>query len=322
MKQQEARLIYNPHAGKKRTFLPFEKGVTLEDIQRLLDQYQIPVIHKPTHSENDAQKIAQDAIKENCKLLIVAGGDGSIGAIAKEVIGTDVAIAILPLGSFMNIARMLSVPKDLEKAIQIIKIGRTRKIDAGKITMIDGKKLKKPLYFFEEAGLGIEAGFHYHMNNFMKNSHIMSLINLVTMFFNYYKHSLEIYLDGKKIKTKTTMMGISNGSHTWAALNLASNSKLNDHKLTVLLYYMSTIELTWYFIKLFFRDRVKTRKVQKRQAKKIRVVTKRPRLVHADASIIGRTPVEFEVVPNAVTFVSGFPTPDEAYLVKRTVLDP
>ncbi|MGZ7121676.1 MAG: diacylglycerol/lipid kinase family protein, partial [Halobacteriota archaeon] len=64
----------------------------------------------PTDSEEDAHSAVEDAIVGGEKLIVGAGGDGTIGAIGKQLLGTDVALGLLPLGSVMNIARMLAVP--------------------------------------------------------------------------------------------------------------------------------------------------------------------------------------------------------------------
>ena len=64
-------------------------------------------------------------------MSIAAGGDGTIGAVASGLLGTDVALGVLPLGSIMNIPRMLGVPRDLEAAATALATGERRRIDVG-----------------------------------------------------------------------------------------------------------------------------------------------------------------------------------------------
>ncbi len=55
---------------------------------------------------------------------------------------------------------------------------------------------------------------------------------------------------------------------------------------------------------------------------KVALNTKKPRLVHADARVFGETPAQYEIVPNALNVITGFPDPGEAYLNPRQILDP
>src|SRR5260221_378434 len=123
---KNAALIYNPNAGKKRKLFSLFRGklTALEDIKDLLTKYQIPVDYFPTKHPGHATDLAKDCIKKGYKTILAAGGDGTVGEVANGLVGTDTTLGILPLGSFMNIAKMLSIPQDLEKAIMIIKMSQ------------------------------------------------------------------------------------------------------------------------------------------------------------------------------------------------------
>src|SRR6186997_1905087 len=150
------KLIYNPNAGKKRNLLPTSQQATLEEIKNLFVQYQIPIDYFPTKGPGDAAILARDSIKEKYNVVIAAGGDGTISEVAAGLVGSDMTMAILPLGSFMNTPEALAIPRDLEMAVMVIKMGRSRKIDIGQINMLDGEKLSKPVFFLENAGVGLE----------------------------------------------------------------------------------------------------------------------------------------------------------------------
>jgi YegS/Rv2252/BmrU family lipid kinase len=317
-----ARLIYNPFAGKKRQLVTIKDPITLETLKGLLDQYQIRVELSPTQYPGHATKLAREAIKKGQKLVIVAGGDGTVGETINGLIGEDVTLAIIPLGSVMNLARMLSIPNDPEKAVELIKIGRTRKVDVGAITKIDGAAMLTPHYFLEEAGIGLEAQLHYYLSGIFERRQYRLIGSLIQLIWSFFGHKAEVFLDGKSLETRATIVTVANAPFSFTGLSMSPLARLNDHKFTVSLWKMSKWEIIKHIIQLAIKGYVKTKKIKTYQAKKVRLLTKSPRIVHADARIFGTTPVEMEVVPNALNIIAGFPKPDDLYLNKRTYLDP
>ena len=71
----------------------------------------------------------RDAVSRGDPLIIVGGGDGTIGAAASELAGSDTALGILPLGTLNHLARDLGIPITLNEAALVIARGQLRKID-------------------------------------------------------------------------------------------------------------------------------------------------------------------------------------------------
>ena len=323
------KVIYNPKAGKKRQLWSRAPVIALEDIKNLLEQYQITAEYYPTKQAGHATILAQEAKREGYATVIAAGGDGTISEVANGLINSDVYLGILPLGSYMNIPRMLSIPNDLEKAVCLLKIGRTRKIDVGIIRATGEDKLNDSKdktvrfsYFLENSSIGLEAQLQQNVLEWEKGNKRAILYFLKTI-VEYYARRVKITLDeGKVIETRATMVAISNGPYTGAALQLAPKAKLNDHLLTISVFRMSKFKFLLYLLQLMRSGKTSAKQINTYQSKNVRVETRLPRLVHADASVFGYTPVEYEIIPNALTVISGFPTPEETALVKRTPLDP
>lgn len=315
--------IYNPSAGRKRRLLSFgAPPISLEDIKELLEQYEIAADFTPTKRPGHATELAAKAAKEGYELVIAAGGDGTISEVATGLIGTSTALGTLSLGSFMNTARMLAIPPTIEEAVHMLKIGRIRRIDVGSITTLDGKELPEPRHFMESAGLGIEAEFHRHFVA-LEGGDSRAIWDILKLTRRYSGDLATVTIDGKKIRTRATLVDVSNGPFTGAALPIAPDAKLDDHRLTVTLYRMSKWEIFRYFVK---RIRVpfarRPREVEVYQGKEVKIETRRPALVHADARVFGHTPVVFKIVPNALYAIAGFPKPGESSFVERTYLRP
>jgi YegS/Rv2252/BmrU family lipid kinase len=314
-------LIFNPVAGQKRR-LPLTWGPpVLEEIKELLTQYQIPVDIVLTKRAGHATELAKDCIKQGYSLVIAAGGDGTVSEVAAGLINSSVSLGILPLGSMMNIAWMLSIPFDLEKAVAILKIGRTRQIDIGTVTAIGGKKLDKPMHFIENAGVGLEAQLQERVKE-IEGGNMWSLVRLAKVFFEYFGQRTTLKFNRQTLEVRSPLIEISNGPRTAAALTMAPKAKLNDHAFTVSVFYMSNWEIVRYFLASKIKVKMKHPRIDRFKTKNVQIMTKKPQLFHADAKIFGQTPVKLKLLPNALTVIAGFPKVGEAALVRRTWLDP
>lgn len=66
-------------------------------------------------------------------LLIVGGGDGTVGAAASALVGSDTLLGILPLGTLNHFARDLGIPTDLDEAAALIASRSERRVDVAEM---------------------------------------------------------------------------------------------------------------------------------------------------------------------------------------------
>jgi diacylglycerol kinase family enzyme len=77
---------------------------------------------------------------------VVAGGDGTVGFMARGLAGSRRRLGILPLGTFNNFAHGLAIPPSLDRAIAVVRAGATRPVTLGRV---NGR------YFLEAAAIGL-----------------------------------------------------------------------------------------------------------------------------------------------------------------------
>lgn len=116
-------LIVNPHAGGGRS----EKR--LPGAEAALRSHGFSFRVERTTSMDHARALAR-AAAEAGEVPVAMGGDGLTGAVAGEVVGTDVPLGILPGGRGNDFARKLGIPFEPEKAVEILAAGNTRRVDA------------------------------------------------------------------------------------------------------------------------------------------------------------------------------------------------
>ena len=105
-----------------------------------------------TMARNHATELAHDAIDRDFDAVLVFGGDGTINEAAQPLVGTDVALGILPGGSTNVMARSLGVPRDPVEATAFLashlRSGTKRRVNVGQAN---------DRYFLFSAGMGLDA---------------------------------------------------------------------------------------------------------------------------------------------------------------------
>ncbi len=118
-----------------------DAGSITDSVQRRLDT----AFPDHVQLDFDAHQDYRRALSSDAT-VVVAGGDGTIGFVARALAGTARTLGILPLGTFNNFARGLGIPTDLRRAIAVVRAGTTRPVTLGRV---NGR------YFLEAAAIGI-----------------------------------------------------------------------------------------------------------------------------------------------------------------------
>jgi diacylglycerol kinase (ATP) len=111
-----------------------------------------------TSEEDPGGDAARAALKSGATVVIAAGGDGTVRAVAEVVRESDAALALLPSGTGNLLARNLGLTlNDLEHSIHTAFTGTDREIDMGLIEIHrDGGSSEERAYLVM-AGLGLDA---------------------------------------------------------------------------------------------------------------------------------------------------------------------
>ena len=117
-------MIANPHAGHNANGAPLHEQITTA-LAALGVQTDVVF----TTLDDEGTGLAQAAVAAGYSLIIAAGGDGTIEAVAKGVLGSAAALGIIPAGTQNNVAHSLHVPADLDAACAIIARGQRHAID-------------------------------------------------------------------------------------------------------------------------------------------------------------------------------------------------
>ena len=284
-----ALVIWNANAGSKGgipTNRTDEAG-----LRALLEPHRLADAVVASHSEEEARRLTRDAVRDRYDLVVAAGGDGTIGIVADELIATRTALGVLPLGSIMNIPRMLGLPRDLEGAAEVLSKGTVRSVDVGRAR-------GRP--FYEAGSVGLNAAIFREAQR-IDGGDWLSIGRAFWVAFRYRPARMTIELDGESIRTRALMTTVSNGPYTGAGLTVAPDATLDDGLFDVRVWrHFSKAELLRHFASIAFGRRGYSPHTWTYRSTRVRIDAARPLPCRADSHDLGVTPIEFVVEPGAL----------------------
>jgi diacylglycerol kinase (ATP) len=291
---KRVRVIWNASAGSKGGIST--NSATEPQLRDLMARAGLGDELCPTRSEDDARALAAEAVRAGYDLVVAAGGDGSIGTVAGELLGSDTALGILPLGSVMNVPRSLGVPRDLEAAADALARGEVRQVDVGEAGGTP---------FYEAGSVGMNAAMFSEAQRF-DDGDWLSVLRTVWVGIRYRPARMVIELDDRRIRTRALMLNVANGPYTGIALTVAPEAAIDDGLFDVVLFRrFSKWQLLRHFASIAFGRRRYTPELEVYRSARVRVASRHPLPARADSTDLGTTPVEFVVRPQALRVVVG-----------------
>ena len=163
-------ILVNGSAGTVRTL-----GIT--NVRSLIDnvvqELQLPFkLHVLQGNEIDA--CVRKAIAEGVSAIAVGGGDGTISGVAHQLLGTDIPLAVLPLGTMNLFAKAMGMPDSLEAALRSLAHTKVVDVDVGRI---NGRT------FLLQVSLGLHPKIVRMRENLGYSSRLTKILGGVRAFF-------------------------------------------------------------------------------------------------------------------------------------------
>ena len=226
-------------------------------------------------------------------LLILGGGDGTISSTVHHLIGTDVALGVLPLGTANSFARALALPLDLEGALAVALSPQRRRIDLG---FIDDHCIAGC------AALGIQPKIAQTVPDGLKR--VLGRVGYVlwgvwkAMRFRPFRMELET--GGERHRLRVVEVRIANGAFL-GGTEVVEDARLDDGLLTVQAVVgvgRSRLVANWFLTALHLDARhEKERDFHFREG---RLTTRPPLPISVDGEVLARTPVTLRCEVDAV----------------------
>ncbi len=243
--------------------------------------------------------MARQAVEKGAKLIIAAGGDGTINEIVSGMAGSSAVLGIIPLGTVNVLARELGIPLKIEKAIKTILDGRVRKIDLG---------IANSRCFTLMAGFGFDAAVVANVVQPLKD-----LIGPTA----YILKGLETL--ARYNATKFTLEMPDNRYCGWAYVVVVANSPTYAYKLKIapygshddglldVLVFEQPVTLKLGFLRQIFEMLIQRHVYDKNvlyfKTTSVIVRSEPDTLVQFDGDPFGKTPVAISISPKALPVI-------------------
>jgi YegS/Rv2252/BmrU family lipid kinase len=230
------------------------------------------------------------------------GGDGTVEAVMRGMIGNKAHLGIIPVGTENNIAKSLGIPIDMQEACALIRTDHTYKLDMGQVKTSKGKKYD----FFELATVGLSAAIYPDAVKASAGK-ISSIKNaLSTLIKQEVKPKVYLTLDDEsKIEVETMLVMVSNTPVFGKNFQVAPGASLRDGLLDVAVYPgFSKTELLGYYAAVMDGGYSGDGKVQHYRAHKIKVKSSPKLGVMADGIELGKGTVTIKVRPAALRVIT------------------
>lgn len=233
----QRKIIYfiNPISGT------LNKTASLQRIKERTEQENIPYEILHTNATGNYFFLKEKIDTENITDIVICGGDGTINKIANALLDVDVKVGIIPMGSGNGLALAAKIPKQIDKALDVIFTGKARYIDS---------------FFINDSfscmlcGLGFDAQVAH---DFAKQPNRGLSTYIKQTFYNFLSaqpYTFEITDRGKSFDTDAYFISIANSNQFGNNFTIAPKASLSDGLLDIVVVKkMSKLRLLFTILK-------------------------------------------------------------------------
>jgi YegS/Rv2252/BmrU family lipid kinase len=282
---RSAALIINTRSRKGQAQFG-EACKAMETLDFPVDAHAVP---DPGRLEDELRA----ALAKKPDLVILGGGDGTISGLVDLLVGQDVILGVLPLGTANSFARTLGIPLDISGAVEVLRTGTPRRIDLG---MIDGD------YFANCAALGISPQIAQTVPHGLKKVFgRLGYLAWACYQFTRFKPFTLIVGEGATAETfRVVEVRISNGSYL-GGTDLVDAAEIDSGDIVVqavIGHVKRRLVKNW--VASVFRHKARHEDTRNFHGQALRIDTK-PRLpISIDGEVLAQTPVTAKVAAGII----------------------
>lgn len=235
---QRVAVIENPSSGSvsaRRVRVVREALAALRAAGREVE-------HLVIDGPGSGARLARSAVESGCASVLVCGGDGTVHEVLQALVGTKVALGVLPLGTANALAANLGLARSPEKAIGALLEAEAVEVPVGRISYRapDGSQVRR--YFTVAAGVGPDALLMARMDPVLKRrlGYLMYVLEAFRLWARYPFPLFEVVVSdgagGSRSVHASQILAVRIRSFGGALGRLVPGASLHSRELSVIAF--------------------------------------------------------------------------------------
>jgi YegS/Rv2252/BmrU family lipid kinase len=171
---------------------------------------------------------AQQAVCDGVAMVVAGGGDGTLNAVASELVGTGIVFGVLPLGTLNHFAKDLGIPLNTDEAIRTIASGHCISVDTGEVN---------ERVFLNNSSLGLYPDTvrrrELQQSRLGRGKWLAFFWAAVTSLRRYPFLNLTLTVDDQTFQKRTLFVFIGNNDYVMEGFNIGARTALDAGRLSL-----------------------------------------------------------------------------------------
>jgi len=175
----------------------------------------------------EVNRAMRHAVEGGCQVLVAGGGDGTINCAASAVVGRDIPLAVLPLGTLNHFARDVGIPLDADEAAKLVLTGVVCQVDVGQVN---------DRIFLNNSSLGVYPAIVRLRDRYratLKGKWLSALWAALTVTRRNPFMTVRIVVEGEKIVRRTPLLLVANNEYRASGVNAGTRESLARGRLAL-----------------------------------------------------------------------------------------
>ena len=272
-----------------------------------------------TERGGEASEIAERETRSGRRFVIACGGDGTISEVANGILragdgaNSGVELGLLPSGTGGDFRRTLEVPSRAADAARALREGKTRELDAGRVTFTNARGEDESRFFVNVASFGMggevirrvksRAGLPAGAARLLGGKLSFAAAALQSA-LTFEKPSVRVSLDGGAESQLTVAnFCVANARYFGGGMKVAPTAKLDDGLFDVIAVGdVSAVKVLTNSYRLYLGTHLGMSEVNHARARRVsaRAASGEEVKLEVDGELAGRLPAEFEILHGAL----------------------
>lgn len=283
-------VIINPTAGNRRA-----EKIAIQILTRLTE---LGIDHQAFYTEyaGHAELLAQQSVRQNVRMVLSIGGDGTAFEIARGLMNSQTFLGIIPAGTGNDFIKSLHLPSSPLGVLDFILNHPARPVDVG---TINGQ------IFINVCGIGFDVSvldYSIKAKKYVRGM-LPYLWGVIQTIIHYHSSEIQLEIDGKVVREGQILVcSIANGRYIGGGMPISPESEIDDGLLDiVVINNVKRARMVKYLPGLLsgkiltFKDTVSFR------GKHVVVTSKSQMRFNVDGEIFPFEKAVFEILPGALS---------------------